>query len=55
VEKLAVLAYNQWAKTFIDKKDWDGAIAIYDKGLVRYPNQRLFEQNKAYCIEQKSR
>lgn len=55
VERLAVFTYDRWAKTFIDKKDWDAAIAIYDKGLASYPNQRLFKQNKAYCIEQKSR
>ncbi|TIM48478.1 hypothetical protein [Mesorhizobium sp.] len=55
VERLAVFAYDRWARRFIEKKDWDGAIAIYDKGLARYPDQRLFEQNKAYCIEQKSR
>ncbi|MER8486440.1 hypothetical protein [Mesorhizobium sp. M1322] len=55
VERLAVFAYDQWARTFIDKKDWDGAIAIYDKGLARYPGQGLFKQNKAYCIKQKNR
>jgi tetratricopeptide (TPR) repeat protein len=55
VEGLAVFAYDRWARTFIDKKDWDGAIAIYDKGLTEYPKQGLFERNKAYCIEQKSR
>jgi tetratricopeptide (TPR) repeat protein len=55
VERLAVFAYDRWARTFIDKKDWDEAIAIYDKGLAGYPNQSLFKQNKAYCIEQKSR
>lgn len=54
VERLAVFAYDRWARTFIDKKDWDGAIAIYDKGLARYPGQGLFKQNKAYCIEQKN-
>jgi len=55
VERLAVFAYDRWARTFIDNEDWDGAIAIYDKGLAEYPNQGLFKQNKAYCIEQKSR
>ena len=54
VERLAAFAYDRWARMFIDKKDWDGAIAIYDKGLARYPGQGLFKQNKAYCIAQKS-
>ena len=54
VERLAAFAYDRWARMFIDKKDWDGAIAIYDKGLARYPDQGLLKQNKAYCIEQKS-
>jgi tetratricopeptide (TPR) repeat protein len=55
VESIAVFVYDRWARTFIDKKEWDGAIAIYDKGLAGYPNQGLLEQNKAYCIDQKSR
>lgn len=54
VERLAVFAYDRWAKTFIDAKNWDGAIEIYDRGLALYPDQGLFEQNKAYCLAQKS-
>lgn len=55
VEDLAVFAYDRWARTFMDQMDWDGAIAVYDKGLGQYPDQGVFKQNKAYCIEQKSR
>lgn len=53
VETLAVFAYDRWARTFMDQQDWDGAIAIYDEGLARYPDQGLFQQNRAYCIAQK--
>ena len=55
MRRLAVYAYDRWAKTFMAKKDWDGAIAIYDRGLARYPEEGLFKQNRAYCVEQKGK
>ena len=49
----AVAAWHSWAQSYMDKKDWDGAIEIYAKGLERLPDTRLFQQNIAYCEQQR--
>ena len=36
----------------MDKKDWRGAIGIYEKALERMPESGLFKQNLKYCQEQ---
>jgi len=45
------LAYNRWAETFMSRKDWAGAIRIYDEGLQQLPGDGLFTNNRAYCVE----
>ncbi|MGH8432030.1 MAG: hypothetical protein ACREUF_16665, partial [Solimonas sp.] len=46
-------SYDNWAKTFFGKKQWDEAIKIYDQGLARLPNNSLLTQNRAYCLAQR--
>lgn len=46
--------YDAWAKTLF-KKDWDGAIAIYDKGLEVFQDSSLLRHNRDYCVEMKKR
>jgi tetratricopeptide (TPR) repeat protein len=42
-------AYDRWARTFMDRKDWEGAIRIYQDGLKAYPNESLMKNNLDYC------
>ena len=44
--------YDAWARTFW-KKDWDQAIAIYQKGLKDCPSDRVLETNLKYSQAQK--
>jgi tetratricopeptide (TPR) repeat protein len=46
-------SYNRWAKGFMDKKQWDSAIGIYDQGLARLPGNSLLTHNREYCLAQK--
>ena len=43
--ELGGLAYDLWAKSLIDAKDWKGAIAKYKEGLKTYPRQPLLQHN----------
>ncbi|HKB06094.1 MAG TPA: hypothetical protein VKD90_28120, partial [Gemmataceae bacterium] len=47
--------YDIWAKTFIDKKDWDSAIAKYNEGLKVFKNSSLLKRNRQYCVDMKKR
>lgn len=51
--QLFEVSYDRWAKSFMDKKQWDEAIKIYDQGLARLPDSSLFKQNRAYCETQR--
>lgn len=51
----AVATWHSWAKTFMDIRDWDGAIEVYRKGLESMPDTRLFQQNIAYCEQERDR
>jgi tetratricopeptide (TPR) repeat protein len=44
-------SYDHWAKSFMDKNQWDEAIKIYDKGLERLPESGLFKNNRDYCSD----
>jgi tetratricopeptide (TPR) repeat protein len=48
-------SYDRWARSFMDKKQWDEAIRIYDQGLTRLPDSSLFKQNRAYCEAQQKK
>jgi tetratricopeptide (TPR) repeat protein len=49
---LAVGVYDAWARTFFKDKRWAEAIAIYDKGLLRFPDASLLTNNRKYCQAQ---
>ena len=36
----------------MEKKDWTGAIEIYEKGLTLLPGDSLFKNNIAYCKQE---
>ena len=36
----------------MDKKDWAGAIGVYEKALERFPDNGTLNQNLKYCREQ---
>jgi tetratricopeptide (TPR) repeat protein len=42
---LPALVYDIWAKTFVDKKDWLGAIDVYAKGIEKFPQNDHLQQN----------
>jgi tetratricopeptide (TPR) repeat protein len=45
-------SYDRWAKSFMDKKQWQEAVKIYDQGLQRVPDSSLFKHNREYCLAQ---
>ncbi len=47
-----VATFNRWANSFMDKKDWAGAIKIYEKGLKECPGNSIFTNNIKYCEQQ---
>lgn len=49
---MAAGLYDAWARTYW-RKNWDRAIAIYEKGLADCPKDRLLETNLKYCQAQK--
>jgi tetratricopeptide (TPR) repeat protein len=51
--ELGEFVYDQWARGFIDSKDWAGAMRVYDAGLQRFPDDPLFTRNRRYCEQQK--
>lgn len=44
--------YDNWADTFMKKKDWAGAIEIYRKGLKELPDDKHLAHNLKYCEQQ---
>ncbi|OAI50286.1 hypothetical protein AYO44_05730 [Planctomycetaceae bacterium SCGC AG-212-F19] len=53
-EKQSAAVYDRWARTYF-KKDWAAAIAVYEKGLERFPSNSLLKNNVDYCREQKKK
>jgi hypothetical protein len=51
-ENNAVATWNQWSKTYMDRKDWKAAIGIFEKGLERFPDNGTLTHNIKYCREQ---
>jgi tetratricopeptide (TPR) repeat protein len=43
--RLFEIAYNRWARSLADKKDWEGALDAYAKGLARVPENRHLSGN----------
>ena len=33
----AVATWNAWANTLMDAKDWGGAIKVYERGCLAFP------------------
>ncbi|MBV8096491.1 MAG: hypothetical protein JO110_25265, partial [Acetobacteraceae bacterium] len=50
VTNLYQFIYDRWARGFIDKKEWQKAIDVYDDGLKHIPGDGLLTQNRAYCV-----
>jgi len=46
--------WDRFAKTFF-QKDWDAAIAIYDRALKALPGVGLLENNRKYAVAQKAK
>ena len=44
-----VATFNAWARTFMEKGEWQKAIAIYENGLKELPGDKLLSHNLAYC------
>jgi hypothetical protein len=44
-----VATYDAWAGTFMDRKDWTGAIHVYDTALEQFPGNSHLEFNRGYC------
>lgn len=42
-------AYQLWGNTLIDKEDWPAAIAVYEKGLEKFPEASDLKQNLEFC------
>ncbi len=53
--KLGGHAYDRWARTFIERRDWDQAIRIYQEGLKAYPVSDLLKDNLEYCKGKRSK
>ena len=41
--------------TFIDAKNWNEAIRVYEKALAQFPNDGTLKNNLEYCKEQKKK
>ena len=50
-----IATFNQWAGTFMNKKDWAGAIKIYEKGLKQCPGDKILSHNIKYCQQQQAK
>jgi tetratricopeptide (TPR) repeat protein len=50
-----VATYDAWANTFMEKKDWAGAINVYEKGLKSLPGDSHLKQNLAYCQQEQAK
>jgi tetratricopeptide (TPR) repeat protein len=51
----AKAVYDRWASGYIEKKDWAGAVAVYEKGLAQFPGDSHLEHNLAYCKQEEAR
>jgi tetratricopeptide (TPR) repeat protein len=47
-----IALYDEWAKASIDRKDWAGAIRVYEKALRDLPGDKHLENNLNYCRQQ---
>jgi tetratricopeptide (TPR) repeat protein len=47
-----IALYDEWAKVSIDRKDWAGAIRVYEQALRELPGEKHFANNLAYCRQQ---
>lgn len=48
-------AYDRWARTYIERRNWDQAIRIYQEGLKAYPGSVLLKDNLDYCRGKRSK
>lgn len=46
---------DKLADPAITAKQWDDAIAIYDRGLIDLPGDSHLSNNRSYCLERKNR
>lgn len=44
--------YDEWAKVSMDRKDWAGAIRIYEHALRELPGDKHLANNLAFCRKQ---
>jgi tetratricopeptide (TPR) repeat protein len=44
--------YDNWAWTFIQKKDWKGAFEVYAKALEKHPDDPHLKANLAWVVHQ---
>jgi tetratricopeptide (TPR) repeat protein len=49
--ELGASAYDSWARSLSDQKDWKAAIAKYLEGIRAYPGQELLENNALATID----
>ena len=54
-EHNAVAAYDGWAKPLMSAKSWGEAIAVYEKALARFPDNKHLQKNLRHCKQQQSR
>jgi len=47
--------FDKLADSAITGKQWDDAIAIYDRGLTHLPGDYHLSNNRSYCVERKNR
>jgi tetratricopeptide (TPR) repeat protein len=50
-----VAVYDAWANKHMEKKDWSGAIKVYEAGLKELPNEGHLKNNLAYCKQEMGR
>jgi len=49
------VAWNQWAKVYIDQKKWVEAIKVYEEATAALPGDNTLEHNLDYCRKQKAK
>jgi tetratricopeptide (TPR) repeat protein len=50
-----IATFCEWAGTYMKKKDWAGAIKIYEKGLEQCPGDGILSNNIKYCKQQQAK
>jgi Transglutaminase-like superfamily len=48
-QKLTVAVCDAWAKEYVDRQDWTGAVQVYTRGLREFPNDKHLTNNLMYC------